>query len=179
MVPTRNGDILGSWYGVSSADEALKEDEIVLYFFHGGGFISGSSASKTDFFDKLLLQMRQTYGKPFRIFSLDYHLAPEYAFPAPIEEAVDGYQWLIEQQNIPASRICISGDSSGGTIALSMVLELQKQQRWDLPKAMILISPWVDLEMPGKSMITNDATDIYSKYVRDYQYCYVSYPSYP
>jgi acetyl esterase len=63
------------------------------------------------------------------VLSIDYRLAPEHKHPAPIEDALDALRWL--SKNGPAGprkarKIFIAGDSSGGGLALSVLLAAQR-----------------------------------------------------
>ncbi|WP_431357176.1 alpha/beta hydrolase fold domain-containing protein [Paraburkholderia phymatum] len=61
-----------------------------------------------------------------RGFSIDYRLAPEHPFPAAVEDAVRGYQWLLAQRIDPA-RIVIAGDSAGGGLTVATLVSLRDQ----------------------------------------------------
>jgi acetyl esterase/lipase len=50
------------------------------------------------------------------------------------------------------------GDSAGGNLAISTVLKL-RQDGAPLPGAVIAFSPWLDMELVGKTLQTNEATD--------------------
>jgi acetyl esterase/lipase len=92
-----------------------------------------------------------------RVLLIDYRLAPEHPFPAALEDAAVGYQWLLAQ-GIPPSQIVIGGDSAGGGLALSTLLRL-RDHAIALPAAGVLLSPWADLTMSGPSMQTRAEID--------------------
>ena len=46
-----------------------------------------------------------------RILALDYRLAPEHPFPAPVEDATAAYRWMLAQ-GLKPSRIAVAGDSA-------------------------------------------------------------------
>jgi acetyl esterase/lipase len=54
---------------------------------------------------------------------------------------VNGYQWLVKTQHIPPSRIIIGGDSAGGNASIMTCLRL-RDMLLQMPRAMLLISPW-------------------------------------
>ena len=68
---------------------------------------------------------------------------------------------------VPA-RIALAGENAGGGLALAALLTLHDSNR-PLPGALLLSSPWVDLEMRGATMETNAATDplIQKSYLQD------------
>ena len=95
------------------------------------------------------------YSNP-AILALEYTLVPDSSYPTQIQQSLAAYRYLLNQ--IPASRIVVSGDSAGGTIILSMLLHLatsskarqahqipMQEQVLQLPSMAALISPWVKL----------------------------------
>jgi acetyl esterase/lipase len=90
------------------------------------------------------------------IFVLEYTLVPDSRFPKQIEEAIAGYEHVLATVGDPG-RVCVSGDSAGGTIILSLLLHLANMDRYrDMmdtvgelrlakPALAVLISPWVTL----------------------------------
>lgn len=126
--------------------------EKVILFFHGGGFVSGSFHSHQD----LIGRLAKATGCD--VLAVDYRLAPEYPFPAAIEDALLAYEFL-RKQKIPAQNIFVAGSSAGGGLALSLLLKLLDRKE-TLPRAAICISPWVDLAMTGKTLQTNEGKDL-------------------
>lgn len=53
-----------------------------------------------------------------RILALDYRLAPEHPFPAPMEDATAAYRWMLAQ-GLKPSRIAVAGDSAGGGLTVA------------------------------------------------------------
>src|SRR5215510_3436578 len=92
-----------------------------------------------------------------RVLGLNYRLAPEYRFPAALEDATAAYRWLIAK-GAKASNIVIAGDSAGGGLSLSTLIALRNAAD-PLPAAAVCLSPWVDMEATGDSMRTNAAID--------------------
>ena len=145
-VPVDAGGVKAEWI---SAPDALP-DRTILYL-HGGGYVLGSINSHRDICERLSQKARA------RVLSLDYRLAPENPFPAAVEDAVAAYEWLLAQ-GVDARRLAISGDSAGGGLALAAMLALREKGH-PLPACAVLMSPWVDMEMLGESLIANDAID--------------------
>jgi acetyl esterase len=75
------------------------------------------------------------------VASLDYRMAPEHPFPAPLDDCVAATKWLAShgaEIGFEADRIALAGDSAGGNLALATLLVLRDGgQR--LPKAAALI----------------------------------------
>jgi epsilon-lactone hydrolase len=74
----------------------------------------------------------------------EYRLAPEHPYPAGLDDALRAYRWLIERT--PARRVVLSGDSSGGGLAMSLLLRI-KVEGLPLPGGVALFCPWVDLTL--------------------------------
>ena len=93
---------------------------------------------------------RLAHGTRTRCLAIDYRLAPEHAFPAALDDATSAYLWLLKQ-GIDPSRIIVAGDSAGGGLALSTVLNLCESEE-KLPAGIVCISPWTDLSLSGASV---------------------------
>lgn len=118
----------------------------IVYYLHGGGYFFGSTRTHR----QINIALAKTAGGP--AYSLEYRLAPEHPFPAAIEDAVKGYQWLLVTH--PAAKIVIAGDSAGGGLALATMLSA-RAAHLPLPAAFIGYSPWTDLTASGDSVHTN------------------------
>lgn len=123
----------------------------VLLFSHGGGFAVGSSASHR----KLAGHMAKALGVTAIV--IDYRRAPEHPFPAQLEDATAVYKELL-RRGFAASDIATIGDSAGGNLAVSIVLKL-RDDKLPLPGHVISLSPWLDMEHKGQTLVTNEATD--------------------
>ncbi|MGH2637731.1 MAG: alpha/beta hydrolase [Rhabdochlamydiaceae bacterium] len=123
----------------------------VILFFHGGGFNAGSIEGHRD----LMGRISRTSG--CTVLAIAYRLAPEYPFPAALEDALKGYQWLLDHSYSP-SNIVFAGISAGGGLALSLCLKL-KDQHLSEPAAVICICPTVDLTFSSDSIKRNEEKD--------------------
>src|SRR2546423_9105852 len=139
--------VKGEW--VSPPDGP--KSERVVYYLHGGGYISGSAKSCRPITATLarLLQAR--------VFGLDYRLAPEHLFPAGIDDAIAGYRWLLSQGIDPRS-IAIVGDSAGGGMTLAVALRIRDAGE-PLPAVLVCLSPWTDMTSESESLVTNSERD--------------------
>ncbi|MBQ0724387.1 MAG: alpha/beta hydrolase [Cycloclasticus sp.] len=123
----------------------------VLIYTHGGGFAVGSSASHR----KLAGHMAKALGVTALV--LDYRLAPENPFPAQIDDVVAVYKALLAT-NFKAENITTIGDSAGGNLAVAAVLKFQ-QLGLPLPASVIAFSPFIDMQVNGATLETNEASD--------------------
>jgi acetyl esterase len=105
----------------------------VMLFLHGGGFTIGSVQTH----DILCRELSRLSG--IALLSLDYRLAPEYAFPTAANDAWDALQWLAthgDKLGLDTRRIAVGGDSAGGTLAAVCALLARDAQ---LPLALQLL----------------------------------------
>lgn len=119
----------------------------VMLYLHGGGYFACSPKTHravTTFFAR----------QGFRVFVPDYRLAPEYPFPAAVDDAEAVYAALLEGGVDPA-RLVVCGDSAGGGLSLSLLLRL-REHHLPMPAAAALFSPLTDLATTGASIVTND-----------------------
>lgn len=86
-----------------------------------------------------------------------YRLAPEYPFPACLDDAVLAYQWLLKQ-GIPAEKIAIAGDSAGGGLTLSTLLTL-RDRKLPMPACAYMMSPLLDVSDHAPSRWKNAMSD--------------------
>ena len=130
-------------------------DKAILYF-HGGGFRLGSVASHRE----LIARISEACG--CRVLAINYRLAPEYRFPAPLEDALAAYGCMLDQGLRPEN-IAFAGDSAGGNLVLTTILGL-RERGLPLPAAGVLMSPWTDLAATGESYVSRaDADPIHQR----------------
>lgn len=84
-----------------------------------------------------------TYASGIRAFVVDYRLAPECPFPAALDDCVGAYRWLLHT-GVPSEGVILAGDSSGGNIALALLVKLRDSGD-PLPAGFVGISPITDL----------------------------------
>lgn len=140
------GGIDGEW--MSPAD--APQHKAILYF-HGGGFRIGSVTSHRD----LIAQIAVASG--CRVLAINYRLAPEHRFPAALDDALAGYDWML-RKGLKSANIAFAGDSAGGNLALAAMLALRESKR-PLPAAAVLMSPWTDLAATGASYVSRAEAD--------------------
>jgi acetyl esterase/lipase len=109
----------------------------VLYI-HGGAFVSGSAFGYRTNAGALATAAQTGVLVP------DYRLAPEHPFPAPLEDCLRAYRWLLKRS--APERLSLAGDSSGASLVLSLLLTL-KGEGAPLPGAVVLQCPVVDLSL--------------------------------
>ena len=145
-IPVVAGGVPAEWI----ANEGAAADRAVLYL-HGGGYVAGSIDSHRNLTGHLAKAMG------CKVLALNYRLAPEHPHPAPVEDAVSAYRWLLDEGFTP-EHLMIAGDSAGGGLTLATLIAL-RDASVPLPATATPISPWVDMEGLGESMTTRAAVD--------------------
>lgn len=111
-----------------------------LYWIHGGGLVLGSAVGDDLRFDRWCPQLN-CVG-----VSIDYRLAPEAQYPAPLEDCYDGLRWVHQhagELGVDPTRIGIGGASAGAGLAAG--LALLARDRGELPVAFqLLVYPMLD-----------------------------------
>ena len=150
-----------AWIRPAGADQ----NRVILYL-HGGGYISGSIDSHL----MLCIPMAQTLK--INIFLPEYRLAPEHPFPAALEDALKVYRWLLAHGTQPAD-VIISGDSVGGGLSVATALALRDAVE-SVPAAVVCLSPWADLTHQGQSHLAKAEAEVVLKtdVLKEWATCY-------
>jgi epsilon-lactone hydrolase len=125
----------------------------VVLYLHGGGYI-GTSPRMYAFFTARVCQETGC-----AVFVADYRLAPEFPYPAGAEDASSIYTELV-RLGVPPARIFLAGDSGGGGLANTVLLEHTDRINPVRPAGLVLFSPEVDLRLDEDSVTDNADRDI-------------------
>ena len=136
------GSICGEWLIPLDAGPG------VIFYVHGGGFVSCSAATHRPITAALARVTRR------RIFSVEYRLAPEHRFPAAQDDVLAAYEWLLTT-GVQSSEVALAGDSAGGNLVLALAVRLRDDGR-PAPACVVAFSPWTDLGGTGASVRAND-----------------------
>lgn len=132
--------------GMSAAWTRLKAphgSRHAILYCHGGGYTSGNLGYSR------VLSSKLAHATGYDVLSFEYRLAPEFPYPAAVEDALRAWDYLM-LQGYGARDIVLAGDSAGGNLALVLCKRLKEAKR-RLPGALILMSPWTDMTMSGVS----------------------------
>lgn len=121
--------------------------ERTLLYLHGGGFVIHAPPFYRHCGRRLARRLAA------EVYIPDYRLAPRHPYPAPVEDCLAVYVALLEEGRDPAS-IAVLGDSAGGNLLLSMLLQL-RDRGIPLPACAVPISPATDMLFAGDSMRSN------------------------
>jgi acetyl esterase/lipase len=112
----------------------------VLLWIHGGGYVMGAPEMN----DQQCAELARHI--PALVASVDYRLAPEHPYPAPLEDCYAALRWIAEraeQLGVDRERLAIAGASAGGGLAAG--LALLARDRGEVPvRFQLLIYPMLD-----------------------------------
>lgn len=108
-----------------------------LLWIHGGGYVIGSARGE----DRVCREFADALG--ITVAAVDYRLAPEHPFPAPLEDCYTGLLWLAQQSFVNPARIAIGGPSAGGGLAAALAL-LARDRGQVTPVLQLLSYPMLD-----------------------------------
>lgn len=126
----------------------------VWLHIHGGAYALGSPATHRWIAARIALKSGA------RVILPEYRKAPEYPYPAAIDDVLRAYQALLAEGVAP-SRLFVGGDSAGGGLALALMQRLRELEL-PMPRALVLLSPWVDLTARGGTIDTHGLYDYLS-----------------
>ena len=143
------GGVSGWW----CRPEAERPGQAVMHI-HGGWFNWGSAQAFRHFAGHIASRAGVAAFVP------DYRLAPEHPFPAAAEDVRACYFGLVEQG---FSKIAITGDSAGGTLAIGLLVSLAANPAFAAETLVggVALSPVTDLTLSGESWSTRALADPY------------------
>lgn len=144
-----NTDAFASEWSTPSSININTNTKAILYV-HGGSFCIGSATASRGLTSRIA-QYAQT-----PVLAIDYPLSPEHRYPAALNSCIAAYQALLKIYS--ADNIAFLGDSAGGCLVLSTLLQL-KVLGLPLPACAALISPWLDLSLSGKRINDKNFND--------------------
>ncbi len=123
-----------------------------ILYLHGGGYTAGHLEYALGFGSVLATQAG------IATLCVAYRLAPEYVYPAAVEDAVTAYRYLLDRGYLPEN-ISFVGESAGGGLEFALCLKLRDTEL-PLPRNVVALSPWTDLAMTGASYTDNEPVDV-------------------
>jgi acetyl esterase/lipase len=144
--PVAAGGVRAEWVVPPGASEGR-----ALLYLHGGGYVICSP----DTHREMVAHLARASG--CRVLLLDYRLAPEFPFPAAVEDAVAAYRWLLAQ-GYPARGLAVAGDSAGGGLTVAALVAF-RYLGLPMPGAAVCFSPWTDLACTGETLASKASED--------------------
>ncbi len=136
---------IGGIRAIDIKPKNYKKSNKVIFYIHGGAYV----VLHADVTLASMLPLAENSG--LRIIAIDYTLAPQAKFSKIIAEVIQFYKGLLQQYD--AKNIAIYGDSAGGSLTASSVLKM-RDLGIKLPAAVVLWSPWSDIDAIGDSYHT-------------------------
>jgi epsilon-lactone hydrolase len=138
-------------YTVTPDTVGRENQNRVLLHFHGGDFIY--FGGELSVYEAILMAH---YAK-IKVVSVDYRVAPDYPFPAPLEDGIAVYKHLLKSYS--PGQIGIFGTSAGGNITAGVILKIHEIGLPE-PAVAALLTPGVDITKTGDTWYTNDGIDV-------------------
>ena len=129
---------LGSGVGVRLHRPAgVEQPGPALLWIHGGGYVIGTAQQDDDVCRRFARELGVT------VAAVDYRLAPEHPYPAPLEDCYSALTWLAKLPAVDPARLAIGGASAGGGLAAA--LAFLARDRGDVSLTMQLLAyPMLD-----------------------------------
>jgi monoterpene epsilon-lactone hydrolase len=137
----------GIWYRPKNGDV-----QGTILYLHGGGYVGTSPRMYALFIAWICRRTR------CEIFVADIRLAPEFPFPADLEDAALVMEALLVG-GVEPSKLFVAGDSSGGGLVSSLIYSMVSTHHRPIAGA-ILFSPELDLVLDEPSITSNADRDI-------------------
>ena len=119
---------------------SLPADAPALYWIHGGGMVLGNVEMNDPYCANVAGRLNVL------VASVEYRLAPEHPFPAPLDDCYAGLRWLASEAaglGVDAGRIAIGGGSAGGGLAAGLAL-LARDRGEVAVRFQLLVYPMLD-----------------------------------
>src|SRR3984957_12209335 len=114
-----------------------QEPTPALLWIHGGGYVIGTAQQD----DVLCRRFSTKLG--ITVASVDYRLAPEHPYPAPLDDCYEALAWLAGLPAVDSARVAIGGASAGGSLAAALAL-LARDRGEITPAFQLLAYPMLD-----------------------------------
>jgi acetyl esterase/lipase len=115
----------------------VAEPAPALLWIHGGGYVMGTARQD----DRLCRRFSSRLG--LTVASVEYRLAPQHPYPAPLEDCYSALTWLSRLPAVDPDRVAIGGASAGGGLAAALAL-LARDRGEVSPAFQVLAYPMLD-----------------------------------
>ncbi|GAA4326168.1 alpha/beta hydrolase [Streptomyces venetus] len=112
----------------------------LIYHVHGGGMVLGDNRAGVDG------PLAWAEELDAVVVSVEYRLAPEHPYPAPIEDVYAGLLWTADhaaELGADPERIVVAGASAGGGLCAALTL-LTRDRKGPQPIGQVLMCPMLD-----------------------------------
>lgn len=108
-----------------------------LLWIHGGGYVIGNAKQDDELCRRFVRELGVT------VAAVDYRLAPEHPYPAPLEDCYAALTWLAALPAVDPARVAVGGASAGGGLAAALAL-LARDRGEVTPTMQLLAYPMLD-----------------------------------
>lgn len=126
-------------------------------YFHGGGWVMGT----LDTHDATCRALARSSGSA--ILSVAYRLAPEYPFPAGLEDCYEALLWAAgcsRLAGIDTARLAVAGDSAGANLAAAAAI-LARDRGGPRLAHQLLVYPVADRNLERESYLSYGGGDFF------------------
>lgn len=124
-----------------------------ILMLHGGAYVWPLMDINRD-----LAVLFSKLGNGAEVVNVDYRIAPTYVYPAALDDCVTAYKHLLNL-GYAGEEILLAGESAGGGLVLALTLYI-KDHKLPLPKGIIAISPWTEINNTASSYRINYQKDL-------------------
>lgn len=143
LIKADAGGVPCEWLLAPGADPNVR-----LLYIHGGGFVSGSGGYY------IPQTAHISAAAKCAVLLVDYRLAPEFPFPAGLNDCVTAHEWMISNGPDGPSKAratFVAGDSAGGNLTLATLLAI-RDRKLTMPAGGVPISPTSDFTLASESL---------------------------
>lgn len=125
-----------------------------LLYIHGGGFVLGCPEMADDYLADLANRLKMV------IVAVDYRLAPEHPFPAPLEDCYTVLEWMVRNSKplgLDINRLVVMGHSAGAGLAAALAIAVRDRQQHSIA-GLVLVYPMLDHRTGSSSAPADNPT---------------------
>lgn len=133
--PVQAGGVSSEWLVPANAQAGRR-----IVFLHGGAWIGGGLPVYR------LVAAVLAKASSCAVLAVDYRLAPENPYPAPLDDCVAAYRWALANgpDGPGAASVCVAGDSAGGNLTAAVTLRAI-EEGLDIPERIAILCGVLDL----------------------------------
>ena len=90
-------------------------------WIHGGGHILGTPEANEQLMIDIIKRVKCIIALP------DYRLAPEFPYPADLDDCMTALKWLADNPQVDAKKIAVGGSSAGGGLTAALTLKARDE----------------------------------------------------
>lgn len=143
-------------YEVTPKNLSPDNKDCAILYVHGGGFTVGGGEAA------VYPAMQMAGMARCKVYSIDYRMVPEVAFPTPLEDTLEAYRFIIDRHQ--PRMVAVFGPSAGANLAPALVLKA-RDLGLALPAACAMHSSPSDMSTWGDSGYANDTVDIVLRHI--------------